>query len=637
MPNPYYDTMTNQMMSDEGGGRKPAAQNNAQGNAAAPGVVKPGVSTDGHNFGGAGGTFGDGHNYGGGGGSFANPPTTNQYNTSTPQTDTGTAARDVQPPNTSTNTTPTNDTPADTTPTTGSGTVGGVGPTTPTTPASNIGGNGAPTANPNGVSYIAYDADGNPYYIGSDRGMEFLNGAQNGSSITGADGSTWTKDANGNVVIVDVNGRTYTIPGASILGQSIQGPSGSVGPIPKEDYFNNGRQYLDQARDAAAQQIQLQKEYAVNQGITELQRAEEDAQQQFQTQRNQVARDEQIGRDNQALYAEARGDKGGIGYAQYAAIQAQAAQNRLAINQQQTKLSTDTARQIADLRAQGEFEAADALLSLTQTYLGQLQQLYENSMAYSLNVDEFNKQLEKWNLEFEAQVASLTGQYNGQPTYAAQQDVAQAALLLLQNGYDIGAEQAAALKAIYGYDETTINAIKMQAQLAAAGVGSGGGGGGGGSKTSTTNIKNDPAMWIYENLGLYASANDIAAALLRMDKSTYGSAMTWDADGDGEPDHEGTLADYYGWKYGNMSDADRVQMMAAAGEELPIDWKSVQNLGQGMLSEDELVRRTADGMVNYQLQNGKLVFYPTVSTQPVSTTSTQSGGTRNIGGAGGKF
>ena len=73
--------------------------------------------------------------------------------------------------------------------------------------------------------------------------------------------------------------------------------------------------------------------------------------------------------DNQALYAEWRGDKGGIGAVQYAAVQNAAMEQRRAVNQAQTKLSTDTARRIADLRSQGEFEKADALLELNQAYL----------------------------------------------------------------------------------------------------------------------------------------------------------------------------------------------------------------------------------------------------------------------------
>ena len=78
--------------------------------------------------------------------------------------------------------------------------------------------------------------------------------------------------------------------------------------------------YLDQWRQSAEAQAEQQADYATEQGVKELQRAEEDAQKQFQTQRDQVDIDEAKALSNQALYSESRGDKGGIGAAQYASI-----------------------------------------------------------------------------------------------------------------------------------------------------------------------------------------------------------------------------------------------------------------------------------------------------------------------------
>ena len=113
--------------------------------------------------------------------------------------------------------------------------------------------------------------------------------------------------------------------------------------------------------DMATQQIELARQQynqQINQSMdtnaADLNRAIADAQGQFQTQQNQITANEMNALDNAALYAEARGDKGGIGYAQYNNIQNTAAQNRQAVSQAQTKLATDTARQIADLRAKGE-------------------------------------------------------------------------------------------------------------------------------------------------------------------------------------------------------------------------------------------------------------------------------------------
>ncbi len=178
---------------------------------------------------------------------------------------------------------------------------------------------------------------------------------------------------------------------------------------------------LNSWREAAAQQSQLKRDYAVEQGVNELQRALEDAQQQFQTQRDQVSNDERKGLDNSALYAEARGDRGGIGQEQYNLIQSSAAQNRLAVSQAQTKLSTDTARQIADLRAQGEFSKADDLLSLAQTYLSQLTQLQQWGADYSLDYASFQESIRQWEAEYELQKAQIMGSLNGVSTLAAKQ------------------------------------------------------------------------------------------------------------------------------------------------------------------------------------------------------------------------
>ena len=178
---------------------------------------------------------------------------------------------------------------------------------------------------------------------------------------------------------------------------------------------------LNSWREAAAQQSELKRDYAVEQGVNELQRALEDAQQQFQTQRDQVATDERKGLDNSALYAEARGDRGGIGQEQYNLIQSSAAQNRLAVSQAQTKLSTDAARQIADLRAQGEFSKADDLLSLAQTYLSQLTQLQQWGADYSLDYASFQESIRQWEAEYELQKAQIMGTLNGESTLAAKQ------------------------------------------------------------------------------------------------------------------------------------------------------------------------------------------------------------------------
>lgn len=184
---------------------------------------------------------------------------------------------------------------------------------------------------------------------------------------------------------------------------------------------NYGQANLDAWLKAAQQQATQAADFATQQGIKELTRAEEEAQKQFQTQRNQIDIDEAKAKDNQALYAEARGDKGGIGAAQYDSIMNTAANNRLQVQQAQTKLSTDTARQISDLRSQGEFEKADALLQLTQNYLSQLISMEQFALNYNLSAAQFNASLDQWAQEYNLKVADLTGVYNGNLTLQGQQ------------------------------------------------------------------------------------------------------------------------------------------------------------------------------------------------------------------------
>lgn len=235
--------------------------------------------------------------------------------------------------------------------------------------------------------------------------------------------------------------------------EAIRGQNGYSGGMDGSEYIGLGQSNLQNQLDRwfqnAQEQQRLEADYAVSEGVKELERAEADAQQQFQVQQNINDRDERRTLDNQALYMEARGDRGGIGHAQYGEIQAQAMANRQSINTARTKLSTDTARQIADLRARGEFQKADSLLKLTQTYLDKLTSLQQWQAEYKLGQDQFNAQLDHWQQEFELSVGQMTGSYKGQPTYAAQQKdkemQLQMGLQLLKNGIRPSASQQAAM------------------------------------------------------------------------------------------------------------------------------------------------------------------------------------------------
>lgn len=266
------------------------------------------------------------------------------------------------------------------------------------------------------------------YYIGSEKGYNLAQGLQVGQSGNATDGSVWTRMPDGSLQVVDKDGRTLNgvvTYQPSPLTQQFQVQRSSVStptidPVQHID-ITPIKQYLEQSTAAAKKQADLRVDNAVQQGVNELARAQEDAEKQFQTQQNQISADEAVALDNQALYAEARGDKGGIGAAQYASIQNTAATNRMTVNSARTKLATDTARQIADLRAQGEFQKADSLLTVTQNYLSQLMQLEQWGLSTNLSVDEFNANLQQWEAEFELEIGQILGSYQGAPTLAAQQ------------------------------------------------------------------------------------------------------------------------------------------------------------------------------------------------------------------------
>lgn len=249
--------------------------------------------------------------------------------------------------------------------------------------------------------------------------------------------------------------------GGADVGYGLLGSNGKVGGlnyevIPGQSYtpadvnlksYNPGSvgDYLSEWLTDSQQQQNNAINYATQQGINELQRAKEDADAMYQTQRNQVDIDEARAKDNQALYAESRGDKGGIGAAQYSSIMNTAAQNRLQVNNAQTKLSTDTARQIADLRAQGEYQKADAMLTLTQQYLSKLTELEQWSLQFGLDVAQFNSSLEQWKAEYDMKAAELTGMFQGKFTLAYKQQLASDGAAALAAGIMPSADQLLAM------------------------------------------------------------------------------------------------------------------------------------------------------------------------------------------------
>ena len=298
-------------------------------------------------------------------------------------------------------------------------------------------------------------------------------------------------------------------------GGSGGGSSGGSG----SGFSSEMQALLDSWRDAAQQQSDAKIDYAVNQAVAELERAQADAQGQFKEQQEQIALDERQGMDNTALYAELRGDKGGIGKEQYSSVQNTAAQNRLAVSQAQTKLATDTARQIEDLRAQGEFQKADAALEIAQNYLAQLISLEQWAAEYNLSVAQFQTAVQQWEKEFQASMdqfnanldlskAELTGAFSdGTPTLSAKNQVTQQLASmgesLLSAGVMPTAEQLSAMGMTEAQAKEYLNILAMEkAQAAAQGSGGGSGGGSGSGSGSGSDVSGDNAYRLMNNQGI---------------------------------------------------------------------------------------------------------------------------------------
>ena len=315
--------------------------------------------------------------------------------------------------------------------------------------------------------------------------------------------------------------------------------------IDRVDYYDPQKliDQLNQRADAAKQQTDATIDRAVDQQALDLQRALADAESQYATQQDAVTANEMAALDNAALYAEARGDRGGIGQGQYGSIQNTAAQNRLAVQQAQTKLSTDTMRQISDLRAQGEFDKADALLSLTQSYLSELSSIEKYAASHNLSVDQINTAIAEWEAEFansakqyqnslEMSMANMTGQFSdGTPTYEAQnrteQNTASLALTLIENGANpnqLSDAMKRALVSQYGMDAASLAAYTKLMKRSRGGGGGGGGGGDGdklldsilGGLTGTQETKDTTSPAAAKN-GLWGAFKDQMNDYLKQD------------------------------------------------------------------------------------------------------------------------
>ena len=241
-------------------------------------------------------------------------------------------------------------------------------------------------------------------------------------------------------------------------------------PGRKENPADGMKDVLSAWSQAAAEQKQNRIDQQTGEQIASLTQSMEEADAQYRAQREQNEIDTARALDNAALYAEARGDRGGIGQGQYNAVQAAGLRNAQAIRAAQTKLASDTARQIAALRAKGEFQKADALLDVTQNHLSQLLNLEKWSANWEDDQDQIQRSLEQWERSHALTVAGLTGRMpDGTATRAAQNErrsqMAAAGQALLKVGVMPGADQLSAMGMSASQAQAYINSLIRRGKL----------------------------------------------------------------------------------------------------------------------------------------------------------------------------
>ena len=193
--------------------------------------------------------------------------------------------------------------------------------------------------------------------------------------------------------------------------------------------------------EAALRQKEAKIDEQTAESVAALGDALAEANERAQTERDRNEIDSARAKDNAALYAEARGDRGGIGQAQYNEIEAQRLRNRQAINTAQTTMAAETARQIAVLRAKGEFQKADALLDVTQKYLSQLLTLEKWSANWENTQSQLRRSVEQWERSYAQTIAGA--EHNA--SRERQSQLASSGDALLKAGILPSAEQLAAM------------------------------------------------------------------------------------------------------------------------------------------------------------------------------------------------
>lgn len=180
--------------------------------------------------------------------------------------------------------------------------------------------------------------------------------------------------------------------------------------------------------DAAQRQMNLttnrynnQIDYATQTGAEELQHAYDESLPLYASQRGQADLQGDKNAKNAALYAEQRGDRGGIGQAQYTAAQIARSNQINQINSAQNKAASDTLREITLLRNKGEFEKADKLYDAMQQYEAKLEENKKWLTQMNFQAAQLAQSERNYENQYYQNLSTITGKIFGQNTMAANQ------------------------------------------------------------------------------------------------------------------------------------------------------------------------------------------------------------------------
>jgi hypothetical protein len=169
---------------------------------------------------------------------------------------------------------------------------------------------------------------------------------------------------------------------------------------------SNTKSYADSIAEQYenyAKQQQNSIDYSTNKNINSAVRDYEDAVSDYRTNTQDLTTSMYQNMDNQALVSRANGQYGGMATASVGAVQSEYQAQRQALARQQQQLATDTLREVEDLRTQGEFDKADALLAANQQ---KFQALYEDAVR----VDENQYSNNQWQTTLDREDAEIQRQ-----------------------------------------------------------------------------------------------------------------------------------------------------------------------------------------------------------------------------------